>query len=327
MNSSVTRRRARRWPWLLLCSLLACSVGPLDVRVAWAQTRPSEAEARTQFERGVALLDQQRFAEAISALEASQRLRPSPAVTYNLALALRGVGRMQASIAEFERYLAQPSRSATPEELAQIRGIVAELRRSLVTLELRVSPGDAMVRIDGAAPQRMTGSLMLDPGAHSVEVTAPTYLSASRSVTLAHGSRTALEITLEPTPAVGTLTVDPVPSSAIVYVDGQRAGSGTTTRVVSSGEHSVRVECSDCASVSRTVRVDRGQNIRLHLDVTRRGGVAPWVVGVSVGAGVAAVTAAAVVTAVVLSNSGDGLYNGSLAGTWGGNHTFKRSAR
>ncbi|MDP3276147.1 MAG: PEGA domain-containing protein [Deltaproteobacteria bacterium] len=296
----------------------------------FAQSSPDHvAQARTLFEHGVQLIDERRFAEAITSLEESQRLRPSPAVTYNLGLALRGVGRVQDAIAAFERYLAQPSRSATPTELEQVRGIVTQLRAAIVQLDLRTIPSTSVVRLDGQAPVSLTGPVTLDPGPHTLEISAPTYLSTTRTLQLAAGSRTTLEVTLEPTPSVATLVVEPTVATATVWIDGRDVGQGTVTQTVSAGEHTIRVGCAVCETARRTVRLERGQQLRIGMDVTRRpSGVAPWVIGVGIAAGVV-VAGAAIALGVFAASNGPlvGEYTGQQAGSWGMSHRLPKRTR
>lgn len=328
---SFERRVARRAGILALLCACASSVGSLRVASAQAQPSGDANEARLLFDRGVALIDQGRFADAILSLEASQRLRPSPAVTYNIALALRGVGRVQESIAAFERYLLQPSRNATPEELARIRATVVELRQSLARLVLRVVPPGALVRIDGAAARAIAEPIVLDPGAHVIELSAQHYVSERRTLTVAPSATMTLDIALRESPDVATLAVEPTVAHATVWIDDQLVGTGSVAREVASGEHRVRVECRECSNATRVVRVSRGQTLRVQMDVTRRAGVSPGVIGVAIGGSVAVATATAIVVGVLVSNANAPRpYDGELvrgSGTWGGNHSFKRSNR
>ncbi len=91
----------------------------------------------------------------------------------------------------------------------------------------------------------------------------------------------------------------------------------------------MRVECRECSYATRTVRLSRGQTLRVQIDVTRRAGASPVVIGLAVGASVAVATAVAVVVGVLVSDANTPrLYNGELvrgSGTWGLNHSFKRS--
>jgi hypothetical protein len=322
-----SHRRSARRRGLAALALCVCAASLVAPSRANAQSAGDANEARSLFERGVALIDQQQFAAAIELLEQSQRLRPSPSVTYNLGLALRGVGRLQESIAAFERYLAQPSRSATAEEVAQVRAIANTLRASLAQLELQVEPAGALVRIDSAPARAVTGPIVLDPGTHAIEVTAQHHVGERRTVSLAARARVALSIALRPTPAVATLVVEPSVLQANVWIDGQLVGAGAVTRELAAGEHRVRVQCGECTNAERTVRLERGQTLRLQVDVSRRAGVSPVVIGVGVGAGIAAV-AAAITIGVVVASAPAAPYNGEFSqnpGVWGGNHAFKRS--
>jgi hypothetical protein len=314
----------------IAASLALCAGFALSPKLGEAQQSPDRsAEARALFERGVQLIDEGRFGEAITTLEASERLRPSPAVSYNLGLALRGVGRPQAAIAAFERYLAQPSRSATPTELTQVRAIVAELRASLAQLALRIEPATAVARIDGAPPQTVTGLLTLDPGAHTIELSAPGFVPTTRTIELAAGARETLSVSLEALPSIATLVIEPTVATATVWIDGHVVGRGTITQTVSVGAHTVRVDCPQCESAQRTVRFERGQHLRVGVDVIRRSaGVPGWAIGVAVGASVAAVATGVAVGVFAATNGPTvGEYTGQHATTWGMSHMLPKRTR
>ena len=112
---------------------------------ALAQDVPPGAvePARPLFEQGVAALRENRYADAITLLERSYALRASPVVLYNLALALRGAGRYREAVQAFERYLRQPSASATPAELGEIERELPRMRAALVPLQLFFEPPPA----------------------------------------------------------------------------------------------------------------------------------------------------------------------------------------
>ncbi|HQK20589.1 MAG TPA: tetratricopeptide repeat protein, partial [Polyangiaceae bacterium] len=61
--------------------------------------------ARSHFERGVALLDDSQFAQALVELEKSRSIRETAPVLFNLGLAYRGVGRYLEALDCFRQFL------------------------------------------------------------------------------------------------------------------------------------------------------------------------------------------------------------------------------
>ncbi|MBI5516106.1 MAG: PEGA domain-containing protein [Deltaproteobacteria bacterium] len=156
--------------------------------------------ARAAFEQGLAALEDDRFAAAAAALEASYRLRAVPVVLFNLGLAYRGLGRNLAAIDAFERYLSAPERSVDPARLAAVRRELDALRAQVVTLNVRVTPSNAVLRVDGRTVNRNATAATVDPGNHMVELEAEGYRSWRREYTLEPGQALPLDVRLEPLP-------------------------------------------------------------------------------------------------------------------------------
>lgn len=190
---------------VLLCTALAAP------EAALAQTSPTDAQPL--FRRGVAALHQSRFAEAVEALEASVALRPSPPAVYNLGFAYVGLGRHRDAIAQFERWLDQPSRGATPATLATVRAEIARLRSTLITVT--VTPSDATLTINGRAEPLRDGRAIVDPGRRVIEVTRTGFTTERRDVAVDPGGRVDVTLRELPPPIApitepGTPVVAPV---------------------------------------------------------------------------------------------------------------------
>lgn len=71
-------------------------------------TSSNLAEARQVMERGIKLLNQHRYADAIAAFEEGFRLHPDPAFLLNKAAALRDAGRYAEAVMAYENYLSDP---------------------------------------------------------------------------------------------------------------------------------------------------------------------------------------------------------------------------
>lgn len=189
----------------LLAALLA-----LTPALASAQPAAPDAQARAAFDRGIADVDAGRFANAVVAFEESYRLRPVAVVLFNLASAYSRLGRHQQAIVTFERYLTEGGPRLPPDRVQSVRERIAELRRDLPVVVLRVRPAPFALTVDGR-PQTMTGDeLTLDPGSHLLVVSAPSRVAQQREVQLAPGGRVTWEAELvaEAAPTV-TPTVTP----------------------------------------------------------------------------------------------------------------------
>lgn len=162
--------------------------------------------ARTRFDQGVRAIDDGRFADAVTALEESYRLRPAPVVLNNLGIAYRGVGRTRDAINAFNDYLADPPSRATEAELAAVRAEVERLERDSAAhpprevrgARLLVDPSlsRASVTIDGVLAGTGRVERPVDPGEHRVQVRARGYETVERTVRVGTSGVTRLDVTM-----------------------------------------------------------------------------------------------------------------------------------
>ncbi|MEM9188647.1 MAG: hypothetical protein AAGF12_05700 [Myxococcota bacterium] len=180
--------------------------------LAWAQDQASEepaaqdqaseepsAQAEALFEEGTAALQEGRFAEAVERYTASLDLLPQLATAFNLAVALRGVGRTRAAVELFdelldERYGAfDDAWRATAEELR--RETVREIARLSITLE---GAEAAQLRIDGVpAGELRAGAPLLrrvDAGTHVLAALASGRATEDVSVRVERGGEATVEL-------------------------------------------------------------------------------------------------------------------------------------
>ena len=256
----------------------------------WAQqsaTQPGNTgseSAREWFERGLRALDGGRFDDAIRAFERSYALRPSPVVTYNLGLALRGTGRLREAIASLERFVAQPTTGTTAAQLNAVRDEIARMRAALATVLLDVTPRGARVVIDAGEALVTQGAAQLDPGTHTVSLSLDGYRAETRLLTLARGRSTELRVALEPSDRGPRLQIEPDVSSASVLVDDREIGRGSVDARVSAGVHTVLVRAAGYREARREVRVSSEGVTRVSFTLQRESGLRPWVIGVIAGA-------------------------------------------
>lgn len=284
------------------------------------QTAPVDP-ARAAFQQGVAAVEDGRFADAVTALEESYRLRPARVVLHNLGVAYRGLGRHREAVDAFRRYLADPPTRATERELSSVRAEVARLERTLVRVQVTLQPEHARVFVDGRETPVVDGALVLDPGAHRLEVRAAGYESRRQELRYEPGS--TQQLALRPSQSApasdaaearprGRVQVTPAPALARVYIDGTYAGSGTREVALPAGEHEVQLSADGYQTVHRRVVVSEGGLSRVEATlVPVRSGVS-WGIPLAIAGGVA-VAGAAVGVGLWLARPTEEL----RPGTWG----------
>jgi hypothetical protein len=286
------------------------------------ETAPgSTADARAAFERGVAAMDEGRYADAVRAFEESYRLRPEPVVLYNLGLALRGAGRSLEAIDAFERYLrGRAAGTASPTE-PELRAEITRLQGTLVMLNVEVRPAGATVYVDGRPQTLAGGAVRLDPGDHVIEVSAEGYVSRRRPVTLSPGGQLHVDIALDPVGGSGRLVVDASVSTATITIDGERAGAGHAERPEPEGPHLVEIQAPGYSVYRRTVRVGPTGAVRLDATLSPAQGLSPAAITGIIAAG--ALVAGGIITAVILATQPQTtypLYEPSLGNVYEGVH-------
>lgn len=260
-RATFDRRTAR---WVSLCVVLACAALP-----ASSSAQVATPAAHPDLDEGIALLRQNRYGEAVTRLEVATR-GEHPLAWYNLALAYRGAGRLSQAIAAFERYLARPDANATAARLALIRAELPSLRRSMVSVQVRTTPADAALSVDGRPQPGGDGAVSLDPGPHVLEWSASGFQAQRRELSFLPGASAVLEIVLDPidapaaavTPAAARtepshLLVD-APVDATVSIDGTPAGQGPVDRVTGAGDHDVEVRAPGMEPWRRRIHVGPG---------------------------------------------------------------------
>jgi PEGA domain/Tetratricopeptide repeat len=226
--------------------------------------------AREHFERGVALLDDSQFAGAVAELERSLAIRETPPVLYNLGLAYRGVGKYKAAIQYFNRFLEIRDEKKHEKMARLVETLLAELDAALVRLELRVSGGASVVRVDGKEVARGDGAhmLVLDPGAHTIETERTGHFTTRTSVSLKAGERKQVVLDASSRPKPSKVTIDATPIDAEIWLDGELVGRGRYRAVVDVGTHKVRIVSSGYEAADRSVRVTPGSQQRLSIVLT-----------------------------------------------------------
>lgn len=304
-----------RRPALASLTLLAvlCRAAPATAQDAGAPEapamRPTDEEARRLFAQALALLNEQRFAEAAPLLERSLALREHPAALAALAASYRGLGRYLRAIATLERLVAT-GRDAAQE--AEVRGVLAECRRALARVTLRVTgePSEVLVDGDRVDVGDVTRELMLDPGAHRFEVRRMGYeaVREDRRVGVGEAAEVALDASARPLPA--TLVIETPQATTSIRVDGVPVGRGRHSMATASGRHAIVVTWDDGHAQERVVELAPGARMTVSIAPNRAPAItARWWFW----AGASAVVAGLVVGGYFLLRPTDAVPQGSWA--------------
>ena len=169
---------------------------------ARAETPPvPRDEARSHFQRGLALADAILFEEAVVEFEGAYATSPQPAVLYNIAIAYANARRPSQALIFLRRYLATAGSNADQRRVRDAEARLATLQNVVAQLDVVMDPTDAQLLLDG---QPVTAPIIVDPGAHVLAATAVGYAPNSQVLRIAEGAHESVRIALgpsEPKPA------------------------------------------------------------------------------------------------------------------------------
>ncbi|MCI0572136.1 MAG: PEGA domain-containing protein [Myxococcaceae bacterium] len=187
-------------------ALLAALLLTLAGTGALAADKPTAAArtaARKAFERGSALYQQARYAEAAAAFEAAYEAVPNGVVHYNLGQCYEKLGELERAISSYRDYLRAVPRA---EDRNSVETLVSNLearweaqRRPQVSV--RTEPAGAAVTVDGVTRGQTPWTAPLEVGAHQLQLAREGFLSVQRSLDVRAGEPVQLELVLSPMPA------------------------------------------------------------------------------------------------------------------------------
>lgn len=138
----------RRWIGIVLLMATALSRPARADDVPFAD--PDTEAARRHFERGAALFEQGRYADAAAEFETAKRLKPSPAFDYNIARCKDRLEQWGAAADAYERYLAAAPGAA---DAAEVRARVGVLRARIAE---QPAPGPRAASVPSLAPTALS---------------------------------------------------------------------------------------------------------------------------------------------------------------------------
>jgi hypothetical protein len=193
-----------------------CLVGAPAAQ-AESSSRPRD-QARDAFERGVALVDQERWDEALRAFDESLRIYPTQTALFNRALCLGALSRPADAIRALEDHRRQYGSTVDAERRAEVEAELALQRQRAGRIGVEVHGAEsATVLLDGAvvgqAPIR--DPLTVNPGSHVVSARPAAGAAVTQTVSVAPGGTTSVVLAIGGG-AVPPQTTAPVEASSDV---------------------------------------------------------------------------------------------------------------
>lgn len=223
------------------------------------------AQLRDEVVRAGQLYAARRYTDAALSLEPIVQGCPMPAAMLFLGASWRALGRTQDAVAMLERYLGV----AAPADAADVRRDIDEMRASLVSLSLQVTPPEASVIVDGRIYGLRDAPRWLDPTPHVLEVRAPGYAPWRRELPAQRGGRAVFAVDLSLSDQVGRLIVEASVPTASVSINGAFVGAGRFEGELPPGPCLVEVRAPGYEPWRRSVRVDRGGRARVDVVLAR----------------------------------------------------------
>ena len=189
--------------WIALANLLVLLVATPEARsdVSNAPNNGTLSKAKQNFDRGMELLEDGRFAEAAAKFEVSLSLAPRASTAFNLAVALRGTGDVVGATKRLEELLVAKHGALSSEQEEQARALLQKVRGETATLTIRVKgPPGATVRLDGTALSKKRSNIQtikVNPGRHRMTAFAPDHQAPDRTINLQPGARESVVLVLK----------------------------------------------------------------------------------------------------------------------------------
>ncbi len=209
----------------------ASSDGPTDAQ---------KAEAKTHFDKGIALFEEEAWDAALAEFSQSRALFATRSATKNAALSLRKLHRFDEALDMFDTLL-KDFPSLPPEDKAVADAQIKELTGLVGAVVLQgIEPG-AKVVIDGRQRgEAPLGPLRVSAGTHLLRVSCEGFAPFETQLTVAGAQSVTVAVKQAPLLQGGRLRVEEVSGKNVdVVVDGAVAGKAPWEGMLPVGDHVV----------------------------------------------------------------------------------------
>ncbi|MBN1606578.1 MAG: PEGA domain-containing protein [Polyangiaceae bacterium] len=176
------------------------------------------AQARQHFDRGLELVDDGQYSEAIVEFGRCYELKPHYAVFYNIGQAYIALAKPVEAAAALRRYLDEGGKAIDAKRKAAVQKEIQRQEARIATLDIRVLPAGATVRLDGTELGRspLSAPVSVGVGTHTVTASLMGYEPGEATATVAGGDHGSVELSLAPLarPGAGFAAPPPPPPLA-----------------------------------------------------------------------------------------------------------------
>jgi hypothetical protein len=184
--------------------LLAVAASLLSGGIAVAQPKPQSSgdkvDAKALMQSGVRLLEAKDYLGALAVFKDAYARFPSAKILLNIGTTLNLLERKAEAANTYQRYL--DSAEADPAKKADVANALAELDRSVGTLEITVVPEDAEVQIGDSEwmPAANVRLYRVTQGPFTVRARKDKFNTDAKSASIVTGEKAGIAITLTPAP-------------------------------------------------------------------------------------------------------------------------------
>jgi Tfp pilus assembly protein PilF len=192
-------------------------------------------QARTRFDRGVQLYNDQEYERALIEFDRAYALAPSYHVLFNIAQVSAQLRKYAKAVKTFERYLEEGGAQIPADRVAEVQKELAAARARTAKLLVRVNQPAAEITLDDQpfATSPMKGDELVDSGPHRMGVSKEGYAAVTRPIVLAGGDVTTVDIDLKPVEAPrAAAPAEAQPNRTPAWVAWGTAGAFTAGTIV-----------------------------------------------------------------------------------------------
>jgi len=197
--------------------------------------------AKASFEMGVDLVATEDFPSALAAFEESYELAPRPTTQFNIGMCQKGMFLYVEATASFRLYLEDTTDLGDTEMRTKARLAIEELSTLVGRLTISGAPDGSAIEIDGkrVGQTPVAEPVEVNPGRHTVRVTAEDYEPFEIEVMVASSAAAAVEVAMAELPE----DVDqPVDEYAALLEKAEQAKKNKEARAARLEQEWVKVE-------------------------------------------------------------------------------------
>ena len=223
------RRGSAKFSFVAL-SLAASLSLPFVAGIPSAFAEPTTAEltaARELFDQGLKLEEKSQWSDALDRFRKVAAVKATPAVRFHVGLCLENLGKLVDALNEFERAQSEAAAdsSAAGQTVAKnSQKHIDELRERIPRVTIQVPEGakDVAITIDGSSVSAAVigTAIPLDPGAHTVHVTATGKTPFDKQLDLVEkGAPTTVDVVLSEAPLPSDTTTTDTTTTTTTTAD------------------------------------------------------------------------------------------------------------